>query len=223
MKASYVLNILLAAVLAYVCIRHAENNPPQQMMDDSTAVASSQVSPVASDTFKKFDVMSEPDSLMNFSFFTGDGGHGLLLCAGDTASSNAMTIGWGGIGTLWGMQRPVVTVYVAERRYTKEFMDKYGYFTIMHFADTKILDYMGTHSGRDGDKAKELGLHTLYTENGTPYYAEADLVLECRKMYDGHQFDSTKFCQDAPKEFYANFPAGIHYFYIGDVVNAWRK
>lgn len=25
-----------------------------------------------------------------------------LLCAGDNSKENAMTIGWGGIGTLWG-------------------------------------------------------------------------------------------------------------------------
>lgn len=28
-------------------------------------------------------------------------------------------------------------------------------------------------SGRDGDKALALGLHTAYTANGTPYYTEA--------------------------------------------------
>ena len=43
-----------------------------------------------------------------------------LLAAGDKEKSNAMTIGWGGIGTLWG--RTALTVYVAEKRYTKEFM-----------------------------------------------------------------------------------------------------
>lgn len=37
---------------------------------------------------------------------------------------------------------------------------------------SKILRYMGTKSGRDGDKAQALGLHTAYTENGTPYYNE---------------------------------------------------
>lgn len=29
-----------------------------------------------------------------------------LLCAGDKEKSNAMTIGWGGIGTLWGTYCP---------------------------------------------------------------------------------------------------------------------
>lgn len=66
-----------------------------------------------------------------------------LLAAGDKVKSNAMTIGWGGIGTLWG--RPAMTVYVAEKRYTKEFMDKSEYFTVMAFdvKDSKVLNYMG--------------------------------------------------------------------------------
>ena len=145
-----------------------------------------------------------------------------LLAAGDREKSNAMTIGWGGIGTLWG--RTALTVYVAEKRYTKEFMDRSEYFTVMAFdvAHSNVLTYMGRQSGRDGDKAKALGLHTAYTENGTPYYTEAEMVIECRIMYAA-PFDPQYFKSDAPKNMYRNFPAGVHTMYIGEVVNAWRK
>lgn len=148
--------------------------------------------------------------------------HALLLCAGDKQQSNAMTIGWGGIGTLW--RKTAVTVYVAEKRYTKQFMDGAQYFTVMAFDERKdeIMEYMGTKSGRDGDKAKALKLHTAYTENGTPYYVEADVVLECRTMYAA-PFDPQYFKDDVPKQMYSNFPAGVHTMYIGEVVNAWKK
>ena len=148
--------------------------------------------------------------------------HALLLAAGDKVQSNAMTIGWGGIGTLW--RKTAVTVYVAEKRYTKQFIDSAQYFTVMAFDERKdeIMEYMGTKSGRDGDKAKALNLHTAYTENGTPYYIEADLVLECRTMYAA-PFDPRYFRDDVPKRMYANFPAGFHTMYIGEVVNAWEK
>jgi len=78
-----------------------------------------------------------------------------LLCAGNKVKNNAMTIGWGGIGTLW--RKTALTVYVAEKRYTKAFMDDAEYFTVMSFdvEDSKVLNYMGTKSGRDGDKAQE--------------------------------------------------------------------
>lgn len=145
-----------------------------------------------------------------------------LLAAGDKEKSNAMTIGWGGIGTLWG--RTALTVYVAEKRYTKEFLDKADYFTVMAFdvEQSKVLNYMGTKSGRDGDKAQALGLHTAYTANGTPYYTEASMVIECKIMYAA-PFDPQYFKSDIPKRMYANFPAGIHSMYIGEVVNAWKK
>ena len=167
--------------------------------------------------FKKFNVR-EDFTENGFQWFHD----AELLAAGDKDKSNAMTIGWGGIGTLWG--RTALTVYVAEKRYTKEFMDKAEYFTVMVFdvKDSKVLNYMGTKSGRDGDKAQALGLHTAYTANGTPYYTEATMVIECKIMYAA-PFDPQYFKSDAPKQMYAYFPAGIHSMYIGEVVNAWKK
>ena len=167
--------------------------------------------------FKKFNVR-EDFAENGFQWFHD----AELLAAGDREKSNAMTIGWGGIGTLWG--RTALTVYVAEKRYTKEFMDRSEYFTVMAFdvAHSNVLNYMGRQSGRDGDKAKALGLHTAYTENGTPYYTEAEMVIECRIMYAA-PFDPQYFKSDAPMNMYRNFPAGVHTMYIGEVVNAWRK
>ena len=177
--------------------------------------------------FKKFNVR-EDFTENGFQWFHDDE----LLAAGDKEKSNAMTIGWGGIGTLWG--RTALTVYVAEKRYTKEFLDKAEYFTVMAFdveqsrsaegrlQGKKVLNYMGTKSGRDGDKAQALGLHTAYTANGTPYYTEAAMVIECKIMYAA-PFEPQYFKSDAPKKMYANFPAGIHSMYIGEVVNSWKK
>ena len=145
-----------------------------------------------------------------------------LLAAGNREKSNAMTIGWGGIGTLWG--RTALTVYVAEKRYTMEFMDQADYFTVMAFGveHGNVLRYMGTKSGRNEDKAAALGLHTAYTANGTPYYTEAEMVIECKIMYAA-PFDAQYFKSDVPRNMYANFPAGVHSMYIGEVVNAWKK
>ena len=145
-----------------------------------------------------------------------------VLAAGDKNNYNAMTIGWGGMGTLWGRNRPVVTVYVAPKRFTHQFMEKSRYFTVMQFSDINVVQYMGKHSGRDGDKAKALGLHVAYTKNGTPYFKEADAVIECEIMYAA-PFEEKNFRNDVPKKTYSNFPAGIHSMYIGEVVSAWKK
>lgn len=174
----------------------------------------------ASNEFKPLDL--EKDWKENpFTVFKGQG---LLLAVGDKDNSNAMTIGWGALGNVWSKLGPnTVTVYVAEARYTYEFMEKYDYFTVMAFdkEDAPILGYMGTHSGRDGDKAAHLGLHTLYTDNGTPYYQEAKWVLECKILYRA-PFLKEGMSQEV-KDFYENFDAGIHHMYIGNVVGAWIK
>ncbi len=180
-------------------------------------VAATPVKAQEENGFKKINVV-EDFSDNGFEWFR----NALLLAAGDRTKSNAMTIGWGGIGTLW--QKNALIVYVAEKRYTKEFMDHFDYFTVMAFDEEngKVLQYMGTKSGRDGDKAQALGLHTAYTENGTPYYTEATMVIECKIMYAA-PFDPDGFKSDVPKNMYRHFPAGIHSMYIGEVINAWKK
>ena len=180
-------------------------------------LATGSVSAQTENGFEKFDVRNDFNE-NGFQWFH----KAELLAAGDKDASNAMTIGWGGIGTLWG--RTTLTVYVAEKRYTKEFMDKAEYFTVMTFPEERadVLRYMGTKSGRDGDKAEALGLHKAYTENGTPYYTEANMVIECKIMYAA-PFDPQYFKSDVPKWLYSNFPAGVHSMYMGEVVNAWRK
>lgn len=163
-----------------------------------------------------FDVQKEfADN--GFSFFTRN----LILCSGDTSISNAMTIGWGAIGNYLGHDRPAVTVYVAPGRYTWQFMERYPRFTIMEFDNPKIWQYLGKYSGRDGDKAAALGLHTAYTENGTPYYEEAKLVIECEIMTAWHQTEAD-FRNKTASQWYDGFEPGIHTVYIGEVLNAWR-
>ncbi len=170
-------------------------------------------------TFHEFTVTE--DFLLNpFNYFSQPGG--MLVCAGNRDKSNAMTIGWGALGNLWGHGTNTVTVYVAEKRFTRQFMENNEYFTIMTFKDMNVLRYMGTKSGRDGDKAAALGLHVAYTENGTPYYEEAECVIECKTMYS-QEFNPEHFRDDVPRNFYDGFSAGYHSFYIGKIIKAMKK
>lgn len=175
--------------------------------------------PVEENVFTEFDVNKEFAS----NPFTWFKGAGLLLASGDKENHNAMTIGWGALGNVWSYNVNTITVYVAPARYTYEFMEKYPYFTVMVFDEDRkdVLEYMGTHSGRDVNKEKELGLHVAYTEKGTPYYLEAREVYECEVIYRD-PFREEGF-GDIPKKRYENFPAGIHHQYIGRIVSARRR
>jgi len=52
----------------------------------------------------------------------------MLVTAGDSASWNTMTASWGGLGVLWSLS--VAFVFVRPSRYTFEFMNRSGRFTL---------------------------------------------------------------------------------------------
>ena len=178
-----------------------------------------EVRPIKESDFVEFDY-TQSSNINPFTWFKGSG---LLLASGDMRRHNAMTIGWGALGNIWKHDIGTITVYVAPARYTYEFMERYQYFTVMVFDEDRkdILEYMGTHSGRDGDKGEALDLHVAYTEHGAPYYLEAREVYECEIMYRG-PFDPRGF-EEIPRQRYANFPAGVHHEYIGKIVSARRR
>ncbi len=173
----------------------------------------------AANEFKEFDVTKDFHG-NPFTFFKGKG---LLLAAGDKSGFNEMTIGWGALGNIWEGDLSTITVYVSKSRYTFGYMEKTKYFTVMEFDESHkdIPEYMGTHSGRDGDKVKAMGLHTKYTEHGTPYFDEAKTVFECEMIYHA-PFDPKGF-GEIPRKFYANYKDGIHSMYMGKIVKAMKK
>jgi flavin reductase (DIM6/NTAB) family NADH-FMN oxidoreductase RutF len=109
-----------------------------------------------------------------------------LLAAGDFAAGqfNCLTVGWGGLAHLW--DRPVALVAVKPTRHTFGFLERFPSFTLNHFPPQfrKALLYLGTHSGRDGDKIAASGLIPMASSAvPAPCFAEADLVLECLQAY----------------------------------------
>ena len=145
----------------------------------------------------------------------------LAVSAGTEGNMNLMTISWGTIGELWG--KPVFTVFVSTSRYTHKFMEENDYFTVTHFPGSMRdkLAYLGRVSGRDEDKVAGAGLTVEFTELGNPIYAEADLAIECRKLY-GQQF-SPDLMPAEQRAWYENSGTGIHYMYIGEIVHVWKK
>jgi len=139
---------------------------------------------------------------------------------------NTMTIGWGTLGIEW--RKPIFTLYVRESRYTKEFLDQNGEFTInvpLENADKNILAVCGTKSGRDMDKIKELGL-TLEAPSviSVPGIKELPLTLECKVVYKQDQ-DPTAIGEQVTKRYYPPFfPDGrgdYHTAYYGEIVDAY--
>ncbi len=147
----------------------------------------------------------------------------MALAAGNEIDGfNAMTVAWGHLGSVWergshANRLPTATCFVRPSRYTKEFMDREDLFTLSHFAGDrrKALGYLGTHSGRDGDKVSDAGLTPVYDE-GSVYFAEADVVLVCRKLY-ASEIAEEGFADAGLAEF--NYPErDFHTMYIGEII-----
>ena len=153
-----------------------------------------------------------------FNPFEKIGKQWLLVSAGDESKWNTMTASWGGVGVIWG--KPSATCYIRHSRYTKEFVDNNEYFTLTFLQDGNrdALNLLGSKSGRDIDKMHESGLTPVFVD-GQPTFAEAELVLVCRK----------RCCAEIPPEsleaetrerWYAD--QDYHAMYIGEIVAAYQ-
>jgi flavin reductase (DIM6/NTAB) family NADH-FMN oxidoreductase RutF len=142
----------------------------------------------------------------------------LLLTSGDFAKGqfNTMAVGWGSLGTMWG--KPFAQVVVRPGRYTRRFMEEYDTFTLCAFPEDHraAVQLLGTRSGRDGDKIAASHLTPVASSTvAAPGFAEAELVLECRKIY-WQDMESANFADAAIDK---NYPQkDYHRIYFGEIV-----
>jgi len=138
----------------------------------------------------------------------------MLITSGNVDSYNTMTASWGTMGVLWN--KPVVFIFIRPQRYTFEFVEKNELFTCSFFDKKyrKALNYCGSHSGRDVDKAAETNLHPVASGLGSVTFDEAKLYFECRKIAQ-QDIDPNGFLSP---EISGNYPAkDYHRMYIGEI------
>ncbi|MBE5055058.1 flavin reductase family protein [Pseudoflavonifractor sp. DSM 107456] len=145
----------------------------------------------------------------------------MLVTAGTPEHCNTMTASWGGLGVLW--RRNVAMCVIRPQRYTMEFVEREGYFTLSFFGDKyrRELALCGAKSGRELDKIRECGFTVAAAEGDAPYFEEAELVIVCRKLYwqdlePGHFTDPAVLEQCYPEKDY-------HRMYIGEIVEVLQK
>ncbi len=153
--------------------------------------------------------------------FSRIGRQWMLITAGSKERYNTMTASWGGLGVLWG--KDVATCYIRPQRYTKEFVEREEYFTLSFLPEEcrEILNFCGTKSGRDVDKGRECGLVSEEAECGAPYFAQAELVLVCRKLY---RQDMEESCFLDPSLLGKWYPEkDLHRMYVGEIEQVLKK
>lgn len=150
---------------------------------------------------------------------------GILLTTACEGQVNTMTIGWGQLGVIWS--KPVFTVLVRESRFTKEYLDKTGEFTVnipLAPVDKNIIAVCGTKSGRDTDKFAQLNLTAVPGQTvAVPGIKELPLTLECKVIYRQEQ-DPSAIDPDCYNRFYAKGTHNEndhHTVYYGEITGAY--
>jgi flavin reductase (DIM6/NTAB) family NADH-FMN oxidoreductase RutF len=153
----------------------------------------------------------------------------MLITAGDAKAGgggdwNTMTASWGGLGVLWG--RDVAFMFIRPSRRTFEFANSNELFTLSFFDESyrEALNFIGSNSGRDYDKAAKTGLNPLVFEGGIAKgraagaigFEEAANIIICRKLYT-HDFDPRQFL-DAPLIEKAYNGKDYHRMYVGEIL-----
>jgi len=157
---------------------------------------------------------------LNDNFFTRIGKEWSLITAGNADKCNTMTASWGGVGVLWN--KDVVFSFIRKSRYTLEFVNNNDYYTVSFFGGDcmKELAYCGKVSGRDADKIAQTGLTPVF-DREAPYFAQADLVLICKKLYQQTMNADSFFDKADVEKFYGD--NDWHDIIVGEIVAALKK
>ena len=149
-----------------------------------------------------------------------------VVTVGDRHSYNSMTASGGGMGLLF--KKPTVMLLFPSNRYTLELIQKEKKYTLSYFPDEykEQVIFLGSKSGRDSGKMKEVKLAPIPTPSGSISFKEARLVLDCKLT----QITTPSF----PDDFYS--PEDIDYmsgayknpgehrrYVFGEITAVWIK
>jgi flavin reductase (DIM6/NTAB) family NADH-FMN oxidoreductase RutF len=103
-----------------------------------------------------------------------------VITAGKEAHYNSMTASGGGLGLLF--MKPTTWCILRADRYTLEMIQKEQTYTLSYFPNEykeQIL-FLGSKSGRDSEKMKEVELTSVPTPSGDMSFKEARLIIESK-------------------------------------------
>ncbi len=157
-----------------------------------------------------------PDDIRD-NVFKLIGADWMLITSGTLDKWNTMTASWGSLGILWGKQ--VCFCFVRDSRYTYEFMNENELFSLSFFDESHrgALDYCGSNSGRDVNKAKETGLIPVLID-GSVCFEQSRLTMVCKKIYN-QDIDPTNFVDASIHDHYA--AKDYHRMYIGEITGCY--
>ena len=121
-----------------------------------------------------------------------------VVTVGDATDYNSMTASGGGLVLMF--RKPATLLLFPRKRYTLELIEQKKTYTLSYFPDEFRPQVMllGTKSGRDSDKMREVDLTAVALPSGNMSFAEARLIIECDLLQiTTPTFPDDFFAQDA--------------------------
>ena len=148
-----------------------------------------------------------------------------IITAGKDNNYNSMTASGGGMGLLF--KKPVTWCLFQSNRYTLELIQKRQTYTLSYFSDEykdQIL-FLGSKSGRDSDKMKEVELTSIETPSGNISFKEAKLIIECKltqittpNLDDFYSQEAKDYLEEAYKD-----PRNYRKYVFGEITHIWTR
>jgi flavin reductase (DIM6/NTAB) family NADH-FMN oxidoreductase RutF len=145
---------------------------------------------------------------------------GLLLASTKrSGDSNVMTIGWGTVGIIWG--RPTFVVLVRPSRYTYEFIEDSGAFTVNVPTEDmrQWVSVCGTRSGRNLDK---FAAYNMTVSPGQVVDAvtidAAPMVYECKVVHSNDVVPANLSSEVEARSYGGH---DYHRVYFGEILGAY--
>jgi len=149
-----------------------------------------------------------------------------IVTVGKEDNYNSMTASGGGMVMLF--RKPCTMLIFPTNRYTLELIEKEQTYTLSYFPDEykKQVLFLGSKSGRDSDKMKEVELTSVLLPSGNMSFKEARLIIECKlTQITTPNFPNDFYSQEAKdylSEPYKD-PNEHRKYVFGEITNVWEK
>ena len=148
-----------------------------------------------------------------------------VITAGKANKYNSMTGSGGGFGLLF--RKPTTWCLIRSDRYTLELIQKEQSYTMSYFPDEYMeqIIFLGSKSGRDSEKMKEIELASVQTPSGDMSFKEAGLIIECKLTQittpnpdDFYSQEAKDYLNEAYKD-----ESDYRKYVFGEITNVWVK
>jgi flavin reductase (DIM6/NTAB) family NADH-FMN oxidoreductase RutF len=172
-----------------------------------------------------FKQISAEEVCDQFNVFTLVGKDFYAITAGKKNHYNSMIGSGGGFGLFF--KKPTTWCLFRTDRYTLEIIKKEQTYTLTYFPEEykKQMLFLGSKSGRDSEKMKEVDLTSVQMLSGDMSFKEARLIIECQ-LTAIITPNPNDFCSQEAKDYIDEAYKDANEYrklVFGEITNAWVK